>query len=150
MNLKINFIILNITMGIYYSEDGRSCTSTLDYPVSTYLTDKGVTDTDAAIIIQRWWRRIKKQTSQLYSDTESYMADYSDNSFDCVRKRHSYKRKLDEMTDMGTDSELEVEEINSAELDSVEQKLQIVNNNFLLGYAISFYNFTWKVITSFL
>ena len=137
-------------MGIYYSEDGRSCTSTLDYPPVTCLTPKGRRDTDAAIIIQKWWRRINQQTSLLYSDTESYMADYSDNSFDCVRKRHSYKRKLDEMTDMGTDSELEVEEINSAELDSVEQKLQIVNNNFLLGYAISFYNFTWKVITSFL
>lgn len=137
-------------MGIYYSEDGRSCTSTLDYPPVTYLTPKGRRDTDAAIIIQRWWRRINQQTSLLYSDTESYMADYSDNSFDCIRKRHSYKRKLDEMTDMGSDSELEVEENNSSELNSIEPKLQIVNNNFLLGCAISFYNFTWKVITSFL
>jgi len=48
-------------MGIYYSEDGRYCTSTLDPPI-TFLTNKSLkdTDTDTAIIIQRWWRRINK------------------------------------------------------------------------------------------
>jgi len=48
-------------MGLYYSEDGRYCTSTLDYPPVTFLTVKGVKDTNTAIIIQRWWRRINKQ-----------------------------------------------------------------------------------------
>ena len=47
-------------MGFYYSEDGRYCTSTLDYPPVTFLTVKGVKDTNTAIIIQRWWIRISK------------------------------------------------------------------------------------------
>lgn len=58
MNLKIN--CFKTYMGVYYSEDGRYCTSTLDYPPITYLTNKGLKDTDTAIIIQRWWRRINK------------------------------------------------------------------------------------------
>lgn len=61
-------------MGIYYSEDRRYCTSTLDYPPSTYLTLKGIKDRDAAIIIQRWWRRVKPQ-SDSDSDSESYITD---------------------------------------------------------------------------
>lgn len=44
-------------MGLYYSED---MISTLDFPSTTILTPKGVADTHAAIIIQRWWRRIRK------------------------------------------------------------------------------------------
>lgn len=47
-------------MGLYYSEDGRYCTSTLDCPPFTFLTQKGLKDTEKAIVIQRWWRRIKK------------------------------------------------------------------------------------------
>lgn len=47
-------------MGLYYSEDGRYLTSTLDYPPTTVLTSKGVADTHSAIIIQRWWRRVLK------------------------------------------------------------------------------------------
>jgi hypothetical protein len=47
-------------MGLYYSEDGRYLTSTLDYPPTTVLTSKGVVDTNSAIIIQRWWRRCLK------------------------------------------------------------------------------------------
>jgi hypothetical protein len=136
-------------MGIYYSEDGRYCTSTLDYPPVTFLSDKGLKDTDTAIIIQRWWRRINKQTSLSCSDTESYMADNSDNnSFECVR-RSSYKRKLDEMTDL--DSDLDVEEINSSEFSSEslsqEYELQtLVDNSFLWDFWLSFYNFVWKVL----
>ena len=61
-------------MGIYYSEDRRNCTSTLDYLPRTYLTSKGIKDRDAAIIIQRWWKRVKPQ---IYSDSdsESYTTD---------------------------------------------------------------------------
>jgi hypothetical protein len=70
-------------MGIYYSEDGRYCTSTLDYPPSTFLTPKGIKDrNDAAIIIQKWWKRIKPQNdnnNNNYSDNESYMADVDSN-----------------------------------------------------------------------
>jgi hypothetical protein len=44
-------------MGLYYSDDGRFCTSTLYYPLETFLTEKGIDDTKAAIIIQRWWRK---------------------------------------------------------------------------------------------
>lgn len=47
-------------MGLYYSEDGRYCTSTLDCPPFTFLTQKGLKDTEKAIVIQRWWRQIKK------------------------------------------------------------------------------------------
>jgi hypothetical protein len=49
-------------MGIYYSEDGRYCTSTLSIPSETFLTPKGKKDTNAAIIIQRWWRKMKKDS----------------------------------------------------------------------------------------
>jgi hypothetical protein len=47
-------------MGLYYSEDGRYCTSTLDAPPTTYLTKKGLIDTNAAITIQRWWKSLKQ------------------------------------------------------------------------------------------
>jgi hypothetical protein len=47
-------------MGFYYSDCGRYCTSTLDTTPVTYLTRKGVHDTNAAIIIQRWWKRFKR------------------------------------------------------------------------------------------
>jgi hypothetical protein len=79
------------------------------------------------------------------------MADNSDNnSFECVR-RTSYKRKLDEMTDL--DLDLDVEEINSSEFSesseslSEEYELQtLVDNSFLWDFWLSFYNFVWKVL----
>jgi hypothetical protein len=49
-------------MGIYYSEDGRYCTSSLSIPSQTFLTPKGKKDTNAAIIIQKWWRKMKKDS----------------------------------------------------------------------------------------
>ena len=48
-------------MGLYYSEDGRYCTSTLSNPPETFLTPKGKKDTNASIIIQNWWRNILQQ-----------------------------------------------------------------------------------------
>ena len=144
-------------MGLYYSEDERYCTSTLNCPPITFLTDKGLKDTTAAIIIQRWWKRNKSQSpSSQYSfsvgDTESYMADNSDNSFECI-KRRSYKRKLDEMTD----SDLDVEEINSSEFSESDESLSeedykdyelqtIVDNSFLWDFWLLLYNFLWKVL----
>lgn len=47
-------------MGFYYSQDGRWVTCTLEYPPHTYLTEKGHKDTKAAIIIQQWFRKIKR------------------------------------------------------------------------------------------
>jgi hypothetical protein len=41
-------------MGFYYSDCGRYYTSTLDTKPITYLTSKGVRDTNATITIQRW------------------------------------------------------------------------------------------------
>jgi hypothetical protein len=46
-------------MGLYFSEDGRFCTSTLDVIPNTFLTSKGIKDNSAATIIQRWWRKLK-------------------------------------------------------------------------------------------
>lgn len=150
-------------MGLYYSEDRRYCTSTLDYPPVTFLTDKGLKDTAAAIIIQRWWKHVKPR---VFTDNESYMADNSDNSFECIRR--SYKRKLDEMTDTDIDSDLDVEEINSSEFSdssdscepcessessesseslSEEYELQtVVDNNFLWEFWLSLYSFLWRVL----
>lgn len=48
-------------MGFYYSLDGRWITCSLDDPPYMYLTDKGRRDTKAAIILQRWFRKLKKQ-----------------------------------------------------------------------------------------
>lgn len=50
-------------MGIYFSDDGRYYTSTFSYPPETKLTRKGMRDTYAAIIIQKWWKKmlIKRQ-----------------------------------------------------------------------------------------
>lgn len=143
-------------MGLYYSSDNRYCTSTHDCPPSTYLTLKGIQDTNAAIIIQRWWRRMNKQTSHLHSDNdndndnESYMADNSDNSVECVRRR-SYKRKLDEITD------LDIEEINTSEFylsdsdsdsDVIEQELQTIGyNSFLWDFFYGLFSFVWKLFS---
>lgn len=46
-------------MGFFYSNDGRYITTTLSAPPQTLLTQKGLRDNDAAIIIQRWWKRCK-------------------------------------------------------------------------------------------
>lgn len=48
-------------MGIYYSEDGRFATSTLDIESIKYLTRKGRNDSKYAIKIQRWWRNIRNK-----------------------------------------------------------------------------------------
>ena len=37
-------------MGIYYSDDGRFVTDTLDFLPQTYLTQKGIIDTENCII----------------------------------------------------------------------------------------------------
>lgn len=51
-------------MGIYFSDDGRFCTSTLEASPATFLTPKGTKDTRSAIIIQRWWRSCHKKLSK--------------------------------------------------------------------------------------
>jgi hypothetical protein len=45
-------------MGFFYSNDGRSFSTTLDYDNNPQilLTPKGVDDNKAAIIIQNWWK----------------------------------------------------------------------------------------------
>lgn len=58
-------------MGFYFSEDGRYHTSTFGFPPTTSLTSKGVVDTDAAITIQRWWRRILNMRLQEFATTSS-------------------------------------------------------------------------------
>lgn len=51
-----NIITLLNIMGIYYSDDGTACTSTLDVRPITFLTSKHKKYTKAAITIQKWWR----------------------------------------------------------------------------------------------
>ena len=41
-------------MGFFYSDQGRFCTSTNDFPPVTFLTPKGISDTYAATVIQKW------------------------------------------------------------------------------------------------
>ena len=46
-------------MGFFYSNDGRSFSTTLSYynNPQILLTPKGVDDNRAAIIIQNWWKK---------------------------------------------------------------------------------------------
>lgn len=46
-------------MGFYFSEDHLFVTSTLSTPPTTFLTEKGQQYKKAAIIIQRWFRKLK-------------------------------------------------------------------------------------------
>ena len=139
-------------MGFYFSEDRRHCTSTLDVQPTTYLTQRGEKDTDAAIIIQRWWRSLNTDNSSNSSD-----------DFNILRRR-TYKRKHEDIDSDIIDSELDsecvevetdldVEEINSSEFtgseceSEIERELQtIANNSFLWDFILSFYSFLWKLI----
>jgi hypothetical protein len=44
-------------MGFFYSNDGRSFSTTLDNNSQILLTPKGVDDNRAVIIIQNWWKK---------------------------------------------------------------------------------------------
>jgi hypothetical protein len=46
-------------MGLYYSDDERFVINTMDYPPSTYLSEKGIADSIAATVIQQWWRHLQ-------------------------------------------------------------------------------------------
>lgn len=139
-------------MGFYFSKNERHCTSTLDVPPTTYLTQLGKKETDAAIIIQRWWR-------SLNTDSNSYTSN-SSNDFNILRRR-TYKRKHEDIDiDSEVDSEcveaesdLNIKEINSSEFSDseceslIERDIQtIANNSFLWDFILSFYSFLWKLI----
>ena len=49
-------------MGFYYSLDGRWITDTLEYPPICYLSPKGERDTKAALLIQKWYRKMKSKS----------------------------------------------------------------------------------------
>jgi hypothetical protein len=53
-------------MGFFYSNDGRSFSTTLSYDINPQilLTPKGVDDTRAAMIIQSWWRQYNPKTKK--------------------------------------------------------------------------------------
>lgn len=133
-------------MGFYYSEDGRTCTSTISCPPTTFLTQKGLRDTDAAITIQRWWRQHKQQ---------SYL--YSDELFRGIRLRHKRKHEdtdsdIVEVSDSDLESNFDIEEINSSEFAETESDIEgelqtVANNNFLWDLWFSFYNFLWKLLS---
>lgn len=46
-------------MGFYYSSDGRWMTATLFDQPMCFLTPKGDRDSKAAIIIQKWYKKMK-------------------------------------------------------------------------------------------
>lgn len=53
-------------MGFFYSNDGRSFSTTLSYSNNPqiFLTPKGVRDNNAAIIIQNWWKKCNVKNEQ--------------------------------------------------------------------------------------
>lgn len=132
-------------MGFFYSNDGRTCTSTLDVKPTTFLTPQGERETKAATIIQRWWR--KTQEHIIY---ERYLEDNGSG----LRLRHKRKHEdmesdIVEYTDTELDTDLDVEEINSSEFADSESETQsgggevqtIVNNSFFWDLWLSFYTF---------
>jgi hypothetical protein len=153
-------------MGFFYSGDGRQCTSTLDFPASAYLTPKGIKDTDAAIIIQRWWRNLKRYNVDDIDDVDdvdSYTSTEISSSredfvkFDLRRRyKHRCKRKRKRESDIESDivdfdsntdldvklDELdELDELDSSELDeSVDESLNEEDHEL---QAIVDNNFLW-------
>lgn len=133
-------------MGFFYSNDGRTCTSTLDVRPTTFLTPQGERDTKAAITIQRWWRKTREHI--IY---ERYLGENSNG----LRLRHKRKHEdmesdIVEYTDTELDTDLDVEEINSSEFAESDQETEtesesgrevqtIANNNFLWDLWLSFY-----------
>jgi hypothetical protein len=145
-------------MGFYFSEDGRYCTSTLDTPSSTFLTQQGQKDTNAAITIQRWWRRILnirlREFQQELTTTSSEDSQGSLEVHGSLRKR--FKRKLNDIQSDDEDeetSDTELVDYESSEFSQVdkeeeeeeeedETQLQTVNdNNFLWDFIMSFLSF---------
>lgn len=53
-------------MSFFYSNDGRSFSTTLSYSNTPqiFLTPKGVNDNRAASIIQNWWKKCNMKTEQ--------------------------------------------------------------------------------------
>lgn len=132
-------------MGFFYSNDGRTCTSTLDVKPTTFLTQQGEHETKAATIIQRWWKKTREHI--IY---ERYLEENSNS----LRLRHKRKHEdmesdIVEYTDTELDTDLDVEEINSSEFADSESETQsgggevqtIVNNSFFWDLWLSFYTF---------
>lgn len=146
-------------MGFYFSEDGRNSTSTLDYPPTTILTPKGVIDTNAAITIQRWWRRILNMRLQEFQQELATTTSENSENSECSLEVHGslrkrFKRKLNEIEsehEETSDTELvdyessefsQVDDYSSEEETQDETQLQTVNdNNFLWDFIMSFLSF---------
>lgn len=148
-------------MGLYYSEDGRYCTSTLSTPATTYLTPKGEKDTAAAVVIQKWWRSIiNYRLEQFHNDMTSTSSEDTQSSLEVHgRLRRRFKRKLQEVeSEEGdidtTNSDTELVDYDSNGLtcdedsdedsddEDDETQLQTVNNNnFLWDFIMSFFSF---------
>lgn len=131
-------------MGFFYSNDGKTCTSTLDVRPTTFLTPQGERETKAATVIQKWWR--KTQEHIIY---ERYLGENSS----ALRLRHKRKHEdmesdIVEYTDTELDTDLDVEEINSSEFSDNESESErggelqtIANNSFFWDLWFSFYTF---------
>jgi hypothetical protein len=50
-------------MGFFYSNDGRSFSTTHSNP-QVFLTSKGIEDNSSAMIIQKWWRKNSQKTKK--------------------------------------------------------------------------------------
>lgn len=132
MNLKINLFYSN-KMGLYLSEDGKHCTSTLDFPPTSHVTTKELRDNNAAIVIQKWWKKTNKLTSNRKRKYDDMI--YLDNE--------DYNSELE--TELET--ELDNISLKSEEEDKEDKELEtIVYNNFLLDLWYSFYNFIVKLL----
>lgn len=146
-------------MGLYYSEDGRFCTSTIDLTPTTYLTAKGERDTRAAIIIQRWWKCISEQRLKKFQEevTESSSDDSLFVNGSTFRRRYKRKREDTQSDEEGDVDTYDSEEENTEETEIIdyetsefsqidenedETQLQVVNdNNFLWDFIVSLFSF---------
>lgn len=69
-------------MGLYYSDDERFVINTMEYPPSTYLSEKGIADSKAATVIQRWWRNLQNPCLEDDANTDTVVVE-SDLEVEC-------------------------------------------------------------------
>jgi len=107
-------------MGFYYSSK-NGFTSTLEFPPVMIKTNNEYIATRAAITIQRWWRNLKSNDTDIDVEVASIERKYDGDS----------EESYDDST-----SEKEVQTVN--------------DNNFLWDLLMSMYVLAWKTLRLFI
>ena len=128
-------------MGFYYSNCGRYITSTFTAPPQTLLIQKGLRD-NAAIIIQRWWRKCNVYNTVYDSDIETSSSNNS--SLSNLVRRRLKRRRTDSYSDLDSDNKYDGDD-DTTILDTNVKQIT-VNNNFVWDFILSFYTFILSLI----